>query len=1170
MNDLQKGTTLIEASAGTGKTYRLCRIALQLTLQHGITLDRILAVTFTEAATEELASRIQKLYQGCLRELETGDPKEDVLLECLKSEDFDVERAKNALRYSLEVFDEAPISTIHSFCKRCLELVALETQNPLDAELSQIEDDLIVQLQGEYIRQHILEASSALSLAYEAQKDFEKRLKEISRQTSSHPDASLRPIPTPISIDSLERRFRELPEALSNLVDRSEEYLKHLGKARKPAKQLSGKSPGLLACVKRGFLLPADLGWLGDFSSEAWSKAMNKSGQDLPLPPVTALIDVVLDQIESAYLSLIYNYRPWLSGRLERAKQQANVISFNDLLHHLQRALTGEEGTRIIEFLAGRYDAALIDEFQDTDRTQLKIARSLFGHGEHYLFYIGDPKQAIYRFRGADIYAYFQATQGEGLRNEILDKNYRSAPKLVEAVNALFESSRAGFVDERISFRSVESGLDAADFSSEQPPFRIVQLRLENPSYPKSKSEYRNILAERAANDFAKRLNESPELKAEDVSFLVNDRIEAAALSEALLQRGISAAIHADRSVFKTQEAIDLKQLLAALVSPARTSLKRGACAALDHSLSAVSMRSESFENRVAPVFEYITEWARDWHTRNFDVALHGLLRLLNSEESPSGGLDTERRHANICQLGELLSEARDAEELSPRGLYNWLCRKTEANVSHNEEWQTRISSDERKPQILTVHKSKGLQFPYVILPFLGLRRVRLKELASAYHGPEDELIIDYAPSPDSPASQHARREALAEDIRLLYVALTRAEHENLVYLCPEELSRTGDLACSSFAQFLLDEGERTSSDAVAAQLHSLAEGSNGSLAFEQSPLDSSGFVQCEATDSHAETAAASENNLQNRARMPFVERVLSFSALNKGMHRDEDENSIELLEQEESASDELNIEPEAELEQTEAQPLELSIFTLPKGTHAGDLLHLILERFDFSRPETLSATTQQAFDALQFEPRDFEPIVAAQISSIAKANLKSQFTEFTLEQISPDRRIPELEFSYPVSGDVKSNILSALSRSDLGFIPTDWLEGLSHSEAGLPASMLRGFIDLVLEHDNRLYIFDWKSNYLGPTPADYDQAAILESMGEHNYFLQYLLYCVALKRYAEWRFPGKPFEESFGGVFYIYVRGISPGKETGIFYDLPSPELLQALDEALYGGVLA
>ena len=1166
MFDLQKGTTLIEASAGTGKTYTLCRIALQLTLQKRITLDRILAVTFTEAATEELASRIHELYQSCLRQLETGIYKEDLLKELASNDSLEVDSAKDDLRYSLEVFDEAPISTIHGFCRRSLESVALETRIPLDAEISQIENELIEQLQNEYIRQNILESSSALSAAFASQSDFEKRLREIGKQCSIHPEAVLRPTPEPIQLETLDRRFASLPTSISDLLDSKADYLPHLNARSKVLKLLSGQDPTLERIASRSSILPSEFRSLEELSSEKWLKAIKKSGKDLSIPPSINEIDLVLAQTAKAFQSLLFNYKRWLSERLTKAKSQANVVSFNDLLHLLWRALQNDPEQSAANYIGSRYDAALIDEFQDTDRIQLKIARSLFGKGDHYLFYIGDPKQAIYRFRGADIYAYFKAVGEKGLKRIPLDRNFRSTPKLVEAVNHLFSNAASAFVDDRIVFKEAESARHDLAAEGGVAAMTIRQLALEASEIPSGSGDYRRVLAELAANDFARRLNEHPALKAEDVTFLVNNKNEANELSEALLQRGIPSSIRADRSVFKTQEAEDLKQLLFALANPARNSFKRGVYACFKPGFDIAELSDDAFDESAASFFDYFGDWARSWYSANFDVAFNNLMDLLSAAQDDSSISDSERRFTNFRQLAELLSEARDTERLSPRGLFNWLCRKESADVTEREEWQTRISSDEGKPQIITVHKSKGLQFPIVILPFVGLKRIRLQELAQSYHGSDEELVIDYAPEAESVSTQYSRREELAENGRLLYVALTRAEREVLLYLCPEEISRQSKLpAESSFARSLLGPESPVSSDSVARTLQDLASTSKGVIDFKQIPCQTGEFVELTAKEARDEGQPVAARPLRNRRQMPQPDRVVSFSALNKILLHDSD-TSLDALQNAEAESDEIENAPIDTLEE-EAQTdyaTEISIFKLPKGTKTGDLLHLILERFDFSQADTLGRVVRAAFDELRFEGQEFEPILVAQIRALAKAELESRYDTLSLEQLSSHCRVTELEFTYPVHGDIKSSIIATLESSELGVIPKSWVHSLSLSEHGISASMLRGFIDLVFEHNNRFYIVDWKSNYLGPTPESYDQPAVLESMGEHNYFLQYLLYCVALKRYLAWRFPGENFSDRFGGVFYIYVRGITPNKPTGIYYDYPNQALLEKLDQAL------
>jgi len=293
-------------------------------------------------------------------------------------------------------------------------------------------------------------------------------------------------------------------------------------------------------------------------------------------------------------------------------------------------------------------------------------------------------------------------------------------------------------------------------------------------------------------------------------------------------------------------------------------------------------------------------------------------------------------------------------------------------------------------------------------------------------------------------------------------------------------------------------------------------------------------------------------------------ERIASFSALNRALHR---ESQAEVALGESEPSDARADDGEAaQRKAAEAEPVDSlpSIFTLPKGAEAGDLLHLILERFDFSKPSDIGSIVDEAFQLTRFAQSEYKTILEAQTINIADLPLRSHFDRFRLKDIPAAARSAEVEFSYPVQGELGSRLLSALSAAPLGKIPARWCESLRGETAPFYASMMRGYIDLLFEFEGRLYIVDWKSNYLGPSAADYDEAAIQDSMSEHNYYLQYLLYCVALRRHLSWKRPEARFADCFGGVFYIYARGISPGSETGIYYDLPSPELIAALDAAL------
>ena len=1169
MISLHKGTTLIEASAGTGKTYTLVRIALRLTIENNVPLNRILAVTFTEAATEELASRIRELYQDCLQQLELDKVVEPTLIEALDASEIDHATAIRRLKFSLEVFDEAPISTIHGFCKRSLDQVALETKAPLDAQLENIENTLVDQLQNEYLRQHIHERSEVLSLFYPQRKSsFCKRLTALARESASHPYAQLEPEPRDYPLDSLDETYRELIDAIARLMQDGEAIAKKLKGGRKITKLISGATPTLLKAIERGNLLPDDIDSFVDLSVETWEKTIKKNFQDEAPPPALERIAHFLSEVEIAFQSLLLGYKNWLSENLKEAKERLNIISYNDLIHRLDSALRNDQSGRVASQLSERYDAALIDEFQDTDPTQYDIAQTLFGQGQHYLFFIGDPKQAIYRFRGADIFAYFKAINAPGLQKIDLGANYRSHPKLVHATNSLFENSEEGFLYDSIAFKAVTPAQEdiAPNFHLHAPFY----IRAFNDIFGAlgSKTALKTALSRVAANDFAHRLNQDPELDAKKVAFLVNNRHEANSLSQELERRGIASIIRADRSIFETGEIGTLRQLLEFLSAPTRVSLKRGLLLTPICGYTTADLLNESFEEEAAPVFDHLSHWAQNWFETNFDNALNRLISLSNASQTLLRSTDGERRYTNLRHLSELLEEAREQSALSPRGLLNWLERHRQSDASSEDDWQTRLSSDEGKPQIITLHKSKGLEFPIVILPFLSLLNVDPKSEYSIYHDTrtsDSKLVLDLSRERSEEARAMAYREELAEKIRLIYVALTRAVYQNVLYLAPE--SNDGTLVASAFAQMMIGcesaaPGTTLTSDEITqrffSKLETLAASHSEHFKVDYIDLQSNAtFIACQDRD--PPSVQTSSPRHFKRLRLPGPDRILSFSSLSRQLNA----HSIK-LEEDHLREDEPSAEGEILEEEPSETPPRQSIFTLLKGAQAGDLFHLILERFDFCRGKRLREVVAEAFKELQFPEPEYESIVHDQIFHVSQTALQTNHGNFRLADIPPAARIAELEFAYPVHGDARSHLQKAFSQAPLGKIPSKWLQRFEHQSHPITASMLRGFIDLVFEHEGRLYILDWKSNHLGDSLKHYTEKKMVESMADHDYFLQYILYCVALKRFIENRFPGDAFADRFGGVFYLFVRGIQNGTQSGIYYDQPAPELIEAVDAAL------
>ena len=1161
MFSIDKGVSIIEASAGTGKTYTLCRIVLKLIVEKGIPIDRILAITFTQAATEELISRIRELLHDSISQLDSGEIGDLALKELIEQQGIGSNVARNRLRHSLEIFDDASISTIHGFCKRSLDFVSLESDIALEANLEPVDGDLIERLQDEYVRINILEKSPLLSAFYIQTTAYKKRLNTIAKECASHPYALLEPKPTEAHVDQLEVLFDLLLDSITPLLESVDTFLNHLKKGGKFYKRLSTQTGinALEALRNRRFALLSDLKLLSELNTANWSSSLKKSAEHLEPPPFSKHVDNLLIETDQIFTVLVSRYRDWLFDNLRAEKERRNVVSFNDLLHVLNRALNDDQGDAVVQAINRQFDAALVDEFQDTDPTQYHIIERLFGDGSKYLFFIGDPKQAIYRFRGADIFSYFNATESKSLQRIQLSENFRSSPKLVQAVNVLFSESPDGFAFEKIQFQAASP----ARSSSTNIPLQIEAIGLDKPN-PLGQKGAINLLASNAAEDLAQRAIDHPQLKLGDVAFLVGTNREADALLKQLAIRGIDCVLRAERSVFETKELDLMLQLVETLSNPSRRSTIRALLLTPIGGYHWHDLLDPNFDEKSQEIVGYLHEWSREWRSSNFDSAFHRLLNLTRANERMLGRLNGDRQYANLCQLSELLQSEALTRLSTPKHLYAWLLGKKDESVSNQEDWQTRLISDEGKPQIVTIHKSKGLQFPIVICPFLSLLRPKVKREHALYHssGQHQRLVIDLAPEKNSDALGRAENEEYAEHLRLIYVALTRATDECRIYLAPEESEPRQNTRPSSFCQLILGNEKSVT-------LHSQKNISPSLLQriqeFDSSCIEVNPRPLTEGEDLSISLFHNSENQEfkpnalpVNRSSIPAAERILSFSTIARMTHTTD-------LVIEEVGNDEMEIKENVQafdlITDPKPEPDGPNIFKLPKGAHTGNLFHSILEEIDFQKPDTISDRVQQSFNRLRYGYPEYKRIVSHSIHQLLSKLLDGVIA---LEQIAPIQRVPEMEFAYPTSNDTLHKIQKALENNPTPGIPRTWIDTLMLKHTNVRTSMLRGFIDLVFEHSGKLFLLDWKTNHLGNSVESYSQRAIEHAMFQHDYYLQYCLYCVALKRYIETRFPNKDFYDSFGGVFYLFIRGINEHDDSGIFYDRPSKPLLKALDKAI------
>ena len=1157
MNLIKKGVTLIEASAGTGKTYTLCRRALRLIAVHNISIDRILIVTFTQAATEELRERIRDLLRDSIRQVQVGQLKEEALVEAINTGCSDAELIER-LNASVDLFDEASISTIHGFCKRALEQCALESGAPLDAELITVESQIVERLRDEFIRFHVFESSPIISAAFSQDPSIQKLLDDVGRLAANSPNAAIQPqIEVPkaqLITTAFDAAWRELQQLVPNRIQIAE-TLKSRSKFQTALKSEIFENR-IQKIKERGFPLTSDLDWLLNFSSENLSKALKKASDPQPFLAVCQSVDTLSARLSAFRHGLANRYRVWLYEQLSDFKRRANVLSFNDLLHQLNRALSGESGERLSTAIASLFDAAFIDEFQDTDPIQYEIISRIFGSGEHYVTFIGDPKQAIYKFRGADIFAYFAAARKA---EEILTlgTNYRSKRFLISIVNQLFENAKEGFAYEEIKYTPILPSLEAIE-SPEEGSFAFRISYPESDEFQKADDKLQS-LSEAAVNET---ISLCEKFAPEDIAILVNTNKQADLLKRRLSDQGIESLIVGERSIYESDEVAGLEQLLLAVSRPSRVSYAR---AALLTSIFGYSLEDFSKTDDIQAAVEIfanaLSDWNRNWED-SFSARINDLHYQLNSEERLFNTPNGETVLNNVRHLAEILDERKKQHALGPTGLRAWLQRKRLAKDSPDEASRVRLGSDKGKVRLITIHKSKGLQFKRVICPYLNLESPRSYKGAHLYHDPKrgNRSVLSLSIESDPEAVALAEQETLAEKIRLIYVALTRAEDHCSVILASEETKGKGE--CSTFAKFLLGR-ETASSLFKDKKLTDQLEARLSKLGCQVTPALSTPRRELAESTNHSAQSQPKERPF-TLPSLPLPQRVASFSSIaqSAAFHFELEAESERLIEEAGEVlttidSDEVSLK-------IESSP-QGNLFDLPKGAETGELLHILLEGADFSAsaPFKNAAQNLSPRQAALFERH--RNAISDGLSSVLDRPLQDAFSnDFTLRSLKNDQRLNELEFAFATTPFSIPFLLKRIANEEETPLPEEWKAKLAKSDYQISSSLLRGFIDLLFFHQGRYYILDWKSNHLGIDASDYEQSSLAAAMAEHDYYLQLLLYTIALKRYLAIRIPQRPFSELFGGAYYIFLRGAQMPDSDGIYYLNPDPSLIQDLDEIL------
>jgi len=885
-------------------------------------------------------------------------------------------------------------------------------------------------------------------------------------------------------------------------------------------------------------------------------------------------------ELENYFVYLKSRLFAYASSELRERKSQKNIQFFDDLLLLVKQALADKKGNPLADAIRQKYKAALVDEFQDTDNVQYEIFSRLFSAEDSLLFMIGDPKQAIYSFRGADIFSYLKAARHAEAKFT-LTQNWRSRPQLITAVNTLFSNLKTPFLFEGIPFEDASPGLQDSNLSTESEiPLTIWYLdsRIHaDGNKPINKTEAVRLIAAAVAEEICRIVSIKDAMRQPgDIAVLVRTNRQAQQVKVQLSAKGLPSVLYSTGNIFDSHEAMQIEKILLSISEPDNPGYLKAALAmnmmgVRGANLLAERLDVQQWEHRMASFREYFQVWQRSGFMRMFQMVLSREKIRQRLLSFPDG----ERQLTNVLHLTEIIHHESTRLNLGISGVLKWLAEQRDPKSPRLEEHQLRLESDEDAVKIVTIHKSKGLEYPVVFCPY-GWEGSLLKDPEIIFHQADDDqrLTLDLGSDARDLNVIQAQNELLAENIRLLYVALTRAKS-----LCYLVWGRINTAETSALAYLLHPSGrprsDYRSADLVAelkrqvgaksdedhrADLNRLVKKSQGSIAVVSWP---------EASERNFFEPPQTAEPLACRKFTGKIDRdwkVSSYSSLVSRRISDidlPDRDAFGDLFRHLAVASEKRIAPREPGERND-------IFSFPKGSRAGNFFHDLFEHLDYSTcsARDLSKPVQNSLQAYGFD-RSWQHIVAETISHVLNVPLQPGKPDLTLSSIAFKDRINEMEFYFPLNAITPQTLRSLFRRhggiDGSGDFPGR-LEKLVFSPA---AGFMKGYMDLVFEHQNQFYLVDWKSNYLGPTIADYRQDALHLTMQENYYILQYHLYILALSQYLGPRKPGFRYESDFGGVFYIFIRGIDSRRdpEFGIFYDLPKPELVNALGKALIPG---
>ena len=1187
------GARLIEASAGTGKTYTIASLYLRLLLQHGqagsghgeeLSVDRILVVTFTEAATAELRDRIRsKIHDAYLAFSRKKANEDDGFMIALLAdipEHRYLEMAKILLQAERQM-DEAAIYTIHGFCQRMLTQNAFESGVRFNNEFVTDESELKRQVVADFWRRHFYSISPQLAEDVQQIWSSPKQLLETIGGFLTGPEVafSVPALQGDLSdayrtridqIDALKALWREVSDDIQPMIANSGVDKRSYSKKNLPT--WFHVINDWAYASSTNLQLPDKL---DKFSQQILDEKTKKGTP--PSHAVFTQIDELLVLSDFSAPLTVYAIEHCRQALFE-SKLKKGWLSFDDLLTQFSSAIEQDSDHILKDRIRALYPVAMIDEFQDTDPLQYHIFSEIYvSQPQCALLMIGDPKQAIYAFRGADIFTYIQARR-QVTDHYTLQTNWRSCPDVVSAVNGVFKHGTAPFIyDADIPFLPVSYSANNAEKSwwMDQQKQTALTAWLPECDEAMSGTDYENQMANATAAQIQTILTKSEqgtayfkksalgepiEIKAGNMAVLVRTGKEGKLVRQALAKQGIASVYLSNRdSIFEGKTAKDMLRLLQAVFSPEDESTLRAALASSLFGLTAAQL--DALNNDEIAWEREVNQFkdSRDvWAKRGVMPMLRQILSRQRLAQQWLAEEEGERRLTDVLHLGELLQEASQILD-SDYALLRWLAEHIDNPNQNADEQILRLESERNLVQVITIHKSKGLEYDLVFLPFLCRYRAVTKKYTVKYHDESrGQAMVDVEKLEDN--VELADKERLAEDIRLLYVGLTRAVYGLYLGLAPvkdgQKKGSTTGLHHSAIG-YLLQKGEAGDINDLIERVNSLAQTLTGDVMMVTVPpeLPDMGYQGKEGALPTVDALREFNGKVDNQWWMT------SYSNLVKQGHQSVHNSHLELPGFDiDSEQDKTDVSDDSDIE-ISADP-ERSIFTFPKGARPGTFLHTVFEEIDFTLPADSDSTTACLTTLLIQENYELEwlPVLQTLIDHVLNCPLDGQGLRLSEKQAH--QKLTEMEFLLPIQALSASKVNRVVAQHDdvsaqagtLGFQTV--------------SGMLKGFIDLIFEHEGRYYVLDWKSNHLGDSPDDYGSEALIHAMRDHRYDWQYQLYALALHRFLQTRIADYDYERHFGGVYYLFLRGVTTDGHRGIFSAKPSLAFLTELEQIIDGEV--